>query len=33
MIGFIVGVFVGVFVGLFIMGLLCAGKDFYDGEF
>ena len=35
MIGFIVGVFVGVFVGLFIMGLLCAGRDFYDndGEF
>ena len=35
MIGFIVGVFVGIFVGLFIMGLLCAGRDFYDndGEF
>ena len=35
MIGFIVGLFVGAFVGCFIMGLLCAGRDFYDndGEF
>jgi hypothetical protein len=35
MIGFLVGVFVGAFIGCFIMGLICAGRDFYDndGEF
>lgn len=33
MIGFIVGVFVGAFIGVFIMGLICAAKDFYDGDF
>jgi hypothetical protein len=32
---FAVGLFLGAFLGLFIMGLLCAGRDFYDndGEF
>jgi hypothetical protein len=33
MIGFIIGVFVGAFIGCFIMGLICASKDFYDGDF
>lgn len=33
MIGFIVGVFVGAFIGVFLMGLICASKDFYDGDF
>jgi len=31
---FFVGLFLGVMVGAMIMGLICAGRDFYnDGEF
>ena len=35
MIGFIVGLFIGIFLGALILGLVTAGRDFYDhdGEF
>ena len=32
MLGFICGLIVGAAVGALILGLVCAGKDFYDND-